>query len=149
MRKKRLIVISVLIAIVVAVALMSKHTAIAEIIVYKTANCGCCGKWVDHLQQKGFRVSAHNVDSLNAIKAKYGVPPQLASCHTALVEGYVVEGHVPADIIQRLLKERPLVKGIAVPGMPKGSPGMEGPNPQPYDILSFGGERGIEVFDRR
>jgi hypothetical protein len=83
------------------------------------------------------------------VKAKHGVPPALRSCHTALVGGYVVEGHVPADVISRLLKEKPPVTGVAVPGMPPGSPGMESRNPQPYDVLTFDRRGRVSVYDRR
>lgn len=97
-----------------------------------------------HLRSNGFVVTTIDVDGaeMNALKERYGVPPELASCHTALIEGYVIEGHVPADLISSLLRERPDIIGLAVPGMPPGSPGMEGPNPAPYDVLAFaeGGE---------
>lgn len=107
------------------------------IVVYKTELCGCCNGWVEHLQASGFKVDARNVTDLMSIKRDAGVPASNASCHTALVDGYVVEGHVPADVVKRMLTERPEVAGIAVPGMPVGSPGMEGPNPKPYDVLTF------------
>lgn len=93
--------------------------------------------WVAHLEQSGFRVTSKDVRNVRGIKEAVGVPRQLGSCHTALVGGYVVEGHVPADDIRRLLRERPALTGIAVPGMPIGSPGMEGPNPEPYDVIGF------------
>jgi len=93
--------------------------------VYKTPTCGCCEKWVAHLEANGFEVSTHDMDDLRSIKSMAGVQPQHASCHTALVDGYVVEGHVPATDIERLLRERPDIVGITVPGMPIGSPGME------------------------
>ena len=104
-----------------------------------------------HLQAKGFNVKTNNVtdNQLNEIEAKYGVPRSLQSCHTALVEGYVIEGHVPADLIYRLLKEKPAVIGLAVPGMPEGSPGMEGANPEPYDILAFDRNGGVRLYARR
>lgn len=104
-----------------------------------------------HLQAKGFSVKTNSVtdNQLNEIKAKYGVPRSLQSCHTALVEGYVIEGHVPADLIYRLLKEKPAVIGLAVPGMPEGSPGMEGANPEPYDILAFDRNGGVRLYARR
>jgi hypothetical protein len=105
--------------------------------VFKDATCGCCSVWVEHLRRKGFAPTSENVADINAVKAKYGVPPQTRSCHTAVVGGYVIEGHVPAAEIQRLLKEKPKVAGLAVPGMPIGSPGMEGPNARPYDVLTF------------
>ncbi len=94
-----------------------------------------------HLRQLGFTVKTIDLVDLGAIRLKYGVPRELASCHTALVGGYVVEGHVPANDVRRLLAERPRVTGIAVPGMPAGSPGMEGPQPEPYDTIAFGGGR--------
>jgi hypothetical protein len=109
--------------------------------VYKTPTCGCCGKWIDHLRAAGFSVESTDLRDLTALKALNGVPQGLASCHTAMIDGYVVEGHVPASDIERLLKERPKVAGLAVPGMPLGSPGMEHPDPrrhETFDVLSFG-----------
>ena len=120
-----------------------------EIVVYKRATCGCCNKWVDHLLQNGIRVSAHDVEDLDEIKANVGVPPALSTCHTAVVGKYVIEGHVPADVIHRLLKVKPKVLGLAVPGMPAGSPGMEGARRQPYDILTFDREGRTQVFEKR
>lgn len=105
--------------------------------VYKSPSCGCCTKWVGHLKQNGFKVKITNMPNVAPMKDRLGVPGGLGSCHTAVVDGYIVEGHVPADVIHRLLTERPDVTGIAVPGMPIGSPGMEGPNPQSYDIVAF------------
>lgn len=122
--------------------------ASGEITVYKSPACGCCSKWVDHLKENGFTVRAEDVRDLNAVKARYGVKPHLASCHTAVVDGYVVEGHVPAASIRRLLRERPAVKGLAVPGMPVGSPGMEGPNPERFDVVTFDAAGRAEVYDR-
>lgn len=103
--------------------------------VYKSATCGCCTKWVEHLKSHGFKVKTNDVANPSSYRAKFGVPDRLGSCHTALVEGYVIEGHVPAREIQRLLTERPRAKGLAVPGMPLGSPGMEGPRSDPYEVL--------------
>ena len=95
--------------------------------------------WVAHLEENGFTVKTTDlpVVDLDAVRRRAGVPDPVASCHTALVDGYVVEGHVPADDVRRLLDERPPIAGIAVPGMPRGSPGMEGPNPQPYDVIAL------------
>jgi hypothetical protein len=106
-------------------------------VVYKTEGCGCCNGWVEHLRDAGFEVDARNVTDLMSIKRDAGVPASNSSCHTALVDGYVVEGHVPADVIKKLLAERPEIAGVAVPGMPTGSPGMEGPGAKPYDVLTF------------
>ncbi|MBI4513904.1 MAG: DUF411 domain-containing protein [Gemmatimonadetes bacterium] len=121
-----------------------------EIRVFKTAACGCCRAWVDHLQRQGFKVAAEDVTPavLDETKRKLGVVPKLAACHTAVVSGYVVEGHVPAVDILRLLKERPRIAGLAAPGMPIGSPGMEGPNPQPYNVLAFDSAGRLSVFSR-
>jgi len=107
------------------------------VMVYKTEGCGCCNAWVQHLRDAGFQVDARNVTDLMAIKRDAGVPTSNASCHTALVDGYVVEGHVPADVIKKMLADRPEIAGLAVPGMPTGSPGMEGPGAVPYDVLTF------------
>lgn len=105
--------------------------------VYKSATCGCCTDWIKHLQQNGFTVKAHDVGDASAYRAKFGVPDQLGSCHTATVGGYAIEGHVPAREIKRLLLEKPKAKGLAVPAMPRGSPGMEGPRSDPYEVLLF------------
>ena len=105
--------------------------------VFKDATCGCCSVWVEHLRRNGFAPTSENVADMQTVKSVYKVPAQTRSCHTALVGGYVVEGHVPAAEIHRLLKEKPKVAGLAVPGMPIGSPGMEGANARPYDVLTF------------
>ncbi|MBW2494005.1 MAG: DUF411 domain-containing protein [Deltaproteobacteria bacterium] len=107
------------------------------ITVYKTPTCSCCGKWIEHLEAGGFAVEAIDVENVGQIKQRHGVPAELASCHTALVGGYVIEGHVPAEDLKRLLEERPQIAGLAVPAMPIGSPGMEGPNPEPYEVIAF------------
>lgn len=119
-----------------------------EMVVYRSPTCGCCTAWVEHMRAAGFRVQVEDRVDLAPVKAEAGVPFDLSSCHTAVVEGYVVEGHVPAEDVRRLLAERPDVKGLAVPGMPVGSPGMEGPRPEPYTVVAFDGEGGREVFAR-
>jgi hypothetical protein len=121
-------------------------SAPAAIQVYKSPTCGCCSIWVEHLKKHGFVVNATDVQDVSPFRAQHKVPAAVASCHTAIVGGYVVEGHVPAADIQRLLKEKPKVVGIGVPGMPIGSPGMEGANPQPYDVLSFTADGTTAVF---
>lgn len=105
--------------------------------VYKTPTCGCCAAWVRYMREQGFRVETVDQPDLTAIKRQLGVPPALESCHTATVGGYTIEGHVPADVIRKLLAEHPAVRGIAVPGMPMGSPGMEGPRSEPYEVYTF------------
>lgn len=118
-----------------------------EVTVYMSPLCGCCKKWEDHLRENGFRVRSVHVDDVQPYKSRYGVAPSLASCHTAVVGGYVVEGHVPAADIRRLLKERPAIRGLAVPGMPRGSPGMEqGQQRDPYEVLSFDGAGRLAVY---
>jgi hypothetical protein len=119
------------------------------ITVYKTATCGCCGKWVDHLKAAGFNPTVHVVENTSQTPAGKRVPESLRSCHNASLEGYVVEGHVPADVIRKLLKEKPRVEGIAVPGMPAGSPGMESPNPQAYDVVAFDAAGKTSVFAKK
>ena len=116
--------------------------------VYKSPTCGCCANWVKHLQQHGFTTRVTETDDVAAIKTQRGVPARVQSCHTAVVDGYVLEGHVPAADVQRLLKERPSVVGIAVPGMPIGSPGMEvpGQKPQAYDVVAFDKQGQTRVF---
>ncbi|MFN3347355.1 DUF411 domain-containing protein [Pseudorhodoplanes sp.] len=111
-----------------------------KITVNKDPNCGCCDAWVEHLRSAGFATETLDSAAINRVKAKLGVPRELASCHTAEVDGYVIEGHVPASAIRRLLAERPQAKGLAVPNMPVGSPGMEveGSPPEEYTVFLFG-----------
>lgn len=130
-------------------AALPMATLAAEITVYKSAQCGCCKKWVEHMRQNGFEVKVLDVGNLDEIKRKHAVPRHLAACHTSIAEGYVVEGHVPADALKRLLSERPKVTGIAVPGMPIGSPGMEGDRKDSYEIISFDTAGETRVFERR
>lgn len=108
--------------------------------VYRHPNCGCCGAWMDHLRAHGFTVQAHQVDDTSAYRERFKMPEQFGSCHTAVVGGYVVEGHVPAREIHRMLKEKPKAIGLAVPGMPMGSPGMEGAYSDAYDVLLIDAE---------
>ena len=125
-----------------------EHAAPIAITVYKNAQCGCCRAWVEHLRKEGFKVTAKDVDDLAAIKAKLGVPGSLSSCHTAVVGPYVVEGHVPAADIRKLLTDKPKVAGIGVPGMPVGSPGMEMPGfpVDKYDVMTFAKDGKQRVF---
>lgn len=119
--------------------------------VYKSATCGCCSKWIDHMREAGFVVKSMDVDDISAVKATYGVPVEAGSCHTALVSGYVVEGHVPASTVKRLLREKPKITGIAAPGMPVGSPGMEVPSGEVerYNVMSFQKNGAMTVFEKR
>ena len=119
------------------------------VVVYKNPSCGCCGQWVEHMQTNGFRVTVIDTSYMEPIRARHGVRPHLASCHTAKVGGYVIEGHVPADLVTKLLAERPNVVGLSVPGMVTGSPGMDGPNPRHYDVVSFDRNGKTAVYARR
>ena len=117
--------------------------------VYKTPECGCCKAWVEHLQQNGFAVEVVDMPDLSAVKAKYGVSENIEACHTAVVGNYVVEGHVPADLILKMINEKPAIAGLTVPGMPMGSPGMEGASKQPYDVLTFNADGHTTVYAAR
>lgn len=118
--------------------------------VYKDPNCGCCAEWVTHVKKAGFAVTVRDTADMASVKASFGVPEALGSCHTARVGNYVVEGHVPADLIVRLLKEQPAGRGLAVPGMPMGSPGMEqGGRKDAYDVLLFDKAGKTKVYASR
>jgi hypothetical protein len=118
-----------------------------DIVVHRSPTCTCCGKWVEHLKDNNFNVEDIVTENVQAIKDKHGVTREMASCHTAIVDGYVVEGHVPANDIKTLLKTKPKVVGIAVPGMVNGSPGMEmGDTKAPYKVVSFDRENRTKVF---
>jgi hypothetical protein len=134
------------IAALLTVTMAARPASVTEIVVYKSPTCGCCTKWVDYLRKQGFTVVAHDTSGMTAVKADLGVPDAMASCHTAMVGGYVIEGHVPAADIQRLLKEHPKVVGLSVPGMVTGSPGMEGGTPEHYKVLAFDAKGATTVF---
>ncbi|HUH11967.1 MAG TPA: DUF411 domain-containing protein [Longimicrobiales bacterium] len=121
------------------VALADAQDAV-EMVVYKTPTCGCCNDWIDHMRAAGFPAEAVDTThaALQEIKKAQGVPAQMGSCHTAVVNGYVVEGHVPAEDVARMIRERPDIRGLTVPGMPMGSPGMEGLVSQRYDVIAIG-----------
>jgi len=117
--------------------IIGSEVTASEIYVYKNPNCGCCNKWISYLKEQGFTVKTENNSMLPAMKEAVGITSELGSCHTAVVDRYVVEGHVPAEDIRRLLEERPDIKGLTVPGMPIGSPGMEqGDTKERYDVLA-------------
>ncbi len=126
--------------------IVSTHSSFAAapvVIVHKDPNCGCCSGWVEHIREAGFTVEVRDVPDLTRLKTRLGVPADLAACHTAEVSGYAIEGHVPAAALRRLLSEKPKAKGLAVPGMPVGSPGMEVPDGrmEEYDVVLFGPQR--------
>lgn len=147
MSKKKLIIgIFVLFSLSLGALLMQGKTSspARTIAVYHSKTCSCCLKWIEHLKVSGFEVEAHAVDDMTAVKVERGVSGDLASCHTAVIDGYVIEGHVPVSAVEKLLKEKPDVRGLAVPGMPMGSPGMEGSYNDKYDVVSFKeGERKV------
>lgn len=119
-------------------SLLATSQAAPTIEVYKSPTCGCCKDWVSHLKENGLNVKTYDTRNVNPFKMRLGIPQHLTSCHTAVIDGYVIEGHVPAQDIHRLLKERPNVLGLTVPGMPVGSPGMEmGDRKDPYAVLTF------------
>ena len=127
------------------------HTEDADIVVYQSATCGCCHKWVAHLRENGLRVAVNKVATTETIRSELGIPPTLASCHTGVVDGYWIEGHVPADLVQQLVKERPEdIRGIALPGVHIGSPGMEGHNPvTTYDVVAYDKDGEVRVYATR
>ena len=120
------------------VPIRSLWAAEDEITVHRDPSCGCCSGWVRHLQNAGFRATVIETRDIDAVKKRLGVPDDLAACHTAEISGYVIEGHVPAAALRRFLSEKPNASGLAVRGMPVGSPGMEGGKPEPYDVVMFG-----------
>lgn len=117
-----------------------------EMTVYRSPTCGCCGKWIEHVKNNHFAVKDIVSNDMDAIKEKYGIPDKLGSCHTAIVDGYVIEGHVPAADIQKLLASKPDVVGLSAPGMPMGSPGMEMGGSQDYNVMSFDKDGKVQVF---
>lgn len=133
----------------IACVLMACSTAAGatKVIVFKNPSCGCCGAWVDHMKAEGFKVEIRELEDATPIARRLGVPDELRSCHTAQVGSYFVEGHVPAADVRKLLKDRPNARGIAVPGMPVGSPGMEqGETREPYDTLLIGKDGSVKSF---
>jgi len=125
------------------------YSGTTEMTVYRSPTCGCCGVWVDHAQKHGFKIEDIKTDEMEALKQKHNIPAELASCHTTIIDGYVMEGHIPADDIKRFLTEQPdgLV-GLAVPGMPIGTPGMEAKDiKQPFQVLAFNDKGEVKVFN--
>jgi hypothetical protein len=129
------------------IGLATAGDAPPEILVHRDPSCGCCGAWVEHVRRAGFPVKIVETGDLNAVKQRLDVPANLLSCHTAEVQGYVIEGHVPVAAIQSLLRDKPNAAGLAVPGMPVGSPGMEGGAPETYEVVLFG-PHGQQTFTR-
>lgn len=146
--KWALSVMGIVTAAIIGVSCTQAPAETSEITVYKTATCGCCKGWIRHLRANGFAVNAYDVQNLDQIARQNSVSPQLRSCHTALVGGYVIEGHVPAQDIKRLLAEKPKVTGLTVPGMPTSAPGMDGPGKVPYNVYTFKADGSTAVYAR-
>lgn len=136
--------------VVAAVALPALGKAsLPHVDVYKNPDCGCCGAWADHLKAAGFPVKVHETPNTSAIRKRYGIPDEFGSCHTGVVEGYALEGHVPAADVKRLIAQRPSAAGLSVPGMPVGSPGMEvGSRKDPFQVLLINKAGRSSVFAR-
>lgn len=141
--------ISLALVIGAGAMIATQSSVAADITVYKSPTCGCCGKWVKHLEEAGFSVDVEDRRDLGPVKAEVGVPRRLQSCHTAKVGDYFVEGHVPADLIKRMLESKPDIRGLAVPGMPMGSPGMEGPRKDVYNVLTVNRDGSTGVYATR
>jgi hypothetical protein len=137
---------SLLIAATLAASGSALAQSLPQVDVYKSPTCDCCGKWIEHMRQSGFKVEAHVVTDVPGNRKKLGMPDKFGSCHTSKVGGYLVEGHVPAADVKRMLQEKPKAVGLAAPGMPPGSPGMDIPNAPPYDTLLVQANGSSRVF---
>ena len=150
-KNKRIIAIALTVVVIslTSFSFLQKASAEVEMTVYKSPTCGCCGKWITHMEENGFKVKAVDVIEMNVVKEKYGINRNLASCHTAVIDGYFIEGHVPADDVKRLLSDKSDSKGLTVPGMPVGSPGMEmDDRVDAYQVLSVNNDGSTEVFNQ-
>jgi len=136
-------------ALLVRARVSSSEAPLPVVTVYKDPSCECCARWIKHLNKNGFVVTVHDMPKMDEIKATMNVPQALQSCHTAVVGPYVIEGHVPADLIKKALAEKPAIAGLAVPGMVTGSPGMEGGTPQRYDVIAFDRGGKTHVYAKR
>lgn len=147
---RRLLLTALSLAALLVPAVSAQAPALTKMTVYKSPTCGCCAKWVEHMRKAGFDLTVTDTDNVSLIKAEHKVPANLAACHTALVNGYVVEGHVPEDVIRKMLAEKPKIVGIAVAGMPMGAPGMETDGvPQTYDVMAFDATGASHVYAKK
>lgn len=137
---------TILAALLALLATLPALAAEREVTMWKSPTCGCCEGWAEHMRQSGYKVKSVDVDDIDQIKRAYGIPAPMQSCHTAKVDGYLIEGHVPAEAVDKLLKEKPKTRGIASPGMPMGSPGMGGPKEE--NVIHTFGPEGSKVFGR-
>ena len=148
-RRRLLLALAATPAALAAVHAHANPFKLPTVHVWKSPTCGCCTAWVDHMRKAGFTINVSEVDDTGPTRKRLGMPAKLGSCHTALVGGYVLEGHVPADDVKRLLRTKPTALGLSVPGMPVGSPGMEmGPRLDPYDVLLVQRDGSTNVFSR-
>ena len=150
MKRTRIVLAASLLMVAVITSACAEAAGQGQTVIVKlTRTCTCCKRWISHMRSEGFNVETEYVDVIGVVKREYNIGPPLAACHTSLVEGYIVEGHVPAADVARLLAERPDIAGISAPGMPVGAPGMEGPNPARYRVLAFDSDGKIaSVFAR-
>ncbi len=152
MNKKNISVLSLLsilgIGLFIGFNTFNQQAIAEDIMVYKSPTCGCCKKWVTHLRKEGYTVKTKDVRDMNSIKNKFGVKRQFQSCHTAKIGKYFIEGHVSASDIKRLMKEKPDIKGLSAPGMPMGSPGMEGHRKDKYDVIAIDKNNNATVFSK-
>ncbi len=139
----------VMITLSTTAAMVRPAAPLPTVTVYKTASCSCCARWVDYMRAAGFKVEVNDVADVTEFADAAGVPQALRSCHTAVVGGYTIEGHVDADLVKKLLSEHPAVAGLAVPGMVTGSPGMEGNRRDPYDVVAWSKKGTTSVYARR
>ncbi len=150
MRIPMLALAGVFVVSVASVGLTDQPPPPPKVVVYKSPSCGCCGNWVQYMRQNGFTVEVHDIADVTPMKHAAGVPDAAASCHTAQVGGYVVEGHVPVQAISKMLAEHPAIAGLAVPGMVTGSPGMEQGNQHPaYDVMAIGRDGRMSVYSHQ
>ena len=137
----------ILISLLLIISTYGYSSELQDITVYRSPNCGCCSGWIKHLQEHQFNVIDIKTNNINKLKQKYGIPSKLASCHTAIIDGYVIEGHVPADDIKQLLSQKPNITGLTVPEMPVGTPGMEmGNRKDPFSVLTFDKDGNTTIF---
>jgi len=147
---RRTLLAALSLAALLATTASAQAPALTKMTVYKSPTCGCCAKWVEHMKKAGFDLAVTDTDNVSLIKAEHKVPSNLAACHTAIVNGYVVEGHVPDDVIRKMLAEKPKISGIAVAGMPMGAPGMETEGvPQSYDVMAFDATGASHVYAKK
>jgi hypothetical protein len=147
---RRTLLTALSLAALLVATVSAQAPALTKMTVFKSPTCGCCAKWVEHMKKAGFDLTVTDTDNVSLIKAEHKVPSNLAACHTAIVNGYVVEGHVPEDVIRKMLAEKPKISGIAVAGMPMGAPGMETEGiPQTYDVMAFDATGASHVYAKK